>query len=88
MVESVTVFDEDFTEDDMAAALEWKAEDDTRCGGCGGPLDETTALGADDDYDAEIIVCHRCAIGDRTVRQWHQDNGETAGARVRTWQSD
>ncbi len=88
MVRSVTEFDEDFTDDDAAAALVWQTEDALRCGGCGGPTDETMATGADDNYDAEIVVCHRCAAGDRAERAFGEGHGETAGAKRRTWQTD
>jgi hypothetical protein len=30
-------------------------------GGCGQPLVESTAVGADDDYDVRFIQCHACA---------------------------
>lgn len=67
MVRSVTTFDEDFTEDDMQAALEWQVEDALTCS-CGQPIDESTAVGADDDYEAELLVCHACAAMDRKER--------------------
>lgn len=86
MVRSVTVFDEDFTEDDMDAALDWQTQDGLKCS-CGGFVDETMAPGRDDDFDAEVVTCHRCAARDRMQRAWAQDNGETAGARIRTWET-
>lgn len=89
MVRSVTIFDEDFTEDDMHGALEWQSEDALKCSGCGGPTDETMAPGRDDDYDAELKVCHRCAAGERTKRSHlQQPNPETAGLKVLTFEAD
>jgi ribosomal protein L37E len=88
MVRSVTVFDEDFTEDDMAAALDWQTEQANTCRGCGFPLDETTRIGADDAYDAEIVACHACAAGDRTERSYREDKGDMAGARRRIYETD
>jgi len=88
MVESVTVFDEDITEDDMHAMLEWQTEQSLRCPGCGRPTDETTAVGRDDDYNAEVIVCHACAAGDRVERMYRENHGDTAGMRRRIWESD
>jgi hypothetical protein len=89
MVRSVTVFDEEFTEDDMRVALEWKAEDDATCSGCGFPLAESTAVGRDDAYEAELIVCHGCAAGDRVEKAFkEQDNPDTAGLRRRVWETD
>ena len=71
----------------MQDALVWQSEDALKCA-CGGFVDETMAPGRDDDFDAEVVVCHRCAARDRKQRQWTADNGETAGARIRTWESD
>lgn len=81
MVRSVTVFDEDFTDDDMAAALEWQTEQALKCSGCGGPTDETMAVGADDNYEAELLVCHKCAAGDRAERAYRDDKGDMAGIK-------
>ena len=85
MVQSVTVFDEDFTEDDMAAALGWQIADKLTCS-CGFPVDETTAIGRDGNYDAELIQCHACAVGERKVRGYQKDGGDMAGIRTRIWE--
>lgn len=78
MVRSVTVFDEDFTDDDMAAALAWQSEQRLTCS-CGFPLDETTAKGRDEAYDVELVTCHVCATADRAIRSHQRDGGDTAG---------
>lgn len=79
----MTVFDEDFTDDDMAAALEHQAEKRNTCS-CGQPLDESTAVGADDDYEAELLTCHACAAMDRKERTFReQDNAVTDGLKRR-----
>lgn len=83
----MTTFDEDFTEEDMRAALDWREAQQLKCA-CGGFLDETMRVGADDDYDAEIVVCHRCAAGDRAERSYRDGKGDTAGMRRRTWERD
>lgn len=83
MVRSVTVFDEDFTEEDMAAALEWQTEQANKCSGCGFSFDETTALGRDESFVAELVVCHACASADRAERAFRQDDGDMAGVRRR-----
>lgn len=88
MVRSVTVFDEDFTEDDMHAALDWQLEQSLLCGGCGRPTDETMAVGRDDAYDAEVVVCHACAAGDKAERQYRDADGDVAGIKRRIWESD
>jgi ribosome-binding protein aMBF1 (putative translation factor) len=78
----VTVFDEDFTEDDMRDALEWQTQDAMKCGGCGGFIDETMAVGADDNYEAELLVCHKCATGERAERHFRADpNAVTDGLK-------
>jgi hypothetical protein len=61
----VTTYDEDWTEDDMQAALNWRHERSLICSGCGFPLEETTAVGREDAYEAEMIACHACAAAER-----------------------
>lgn len=87
MVQSVTVFDEDFTEDDMAAALTWRIEDKLTCS-CGFPLEESTAPGRDYAYDADVMVCHACAMRDRKERGYREGGGDMAGIRTRVWEID
>jgi hypothetical protein len=89
MVRSVTVFDEDFTDEDKAAAMEWQTEQAMTCSGCGGFLDETTAPHNDGRYDAEMIACHRCSVRDATERAFRErPNARMDGLRVRTWEID
>lgn len=88
MVRSVTVFDEDFTEDDMRAALEWQAEQAMMCGGCGRPTDETMDPERADAYDARVVVCHACAAADRAEKAFRsQDNPDLAGLKRQVWES-
>lgn len=70
----------------MAFLLEFDADQATRCPGCGGYLDETTAVGRDDDFDAELIACHRCAAGDQAVEAFRKAHGVEHGLRVRTFE--
>lgn len=87
MVRSVTVFDEDYTEEDMAAALDWQEQQGNICSGCGGWLDETTAPGSADKYDAELLACNRCAVADAAERGFREKpNAVTDGLRHRTWE--
>lgn len=89
MFRSVTVFDEDFTEDDMASALDWQREDAMKCRGCGNPTDESMAVGRDDSYDAELLVCHACAAGDRAERMFRAErNARTDGLKRRIFETD
>lgn len=88
MVRSVTTFDEDFTEDDMDAALEWQMEDRLTCS-CGQPIYESTAVGADDDYEAELLVCHACAEMDRRKRAFlGERNPVTDGLKTRVHRAE
>lgn len=85
---AVTISDEDWTEEDQMAALEWQTEQALKCSGCGLPSDETTAVGRDDDWDAEVVQCHACAARDRTQRSHlQQSNAETAGLKVRVYET-
>lgn len=90
MVESVTVFDEDWTDDDMSAALGWQAERRSMCTGCGFPLDETTQPGRDDAYEAELVTCHACASAERSARAFRDLPGMsvTDGVRTRIYEVD
>lgn len=89
MVRSVTTFDEDVTEEDAAAWLEWQTEQALICKGCSRPTDETMAPGRDEAYDAEVLVCHACAAGDRAERAFmSQDSPDTAGLKRRIYETD
>lgn len=88
MVRSVTVFDEDWTEEDMAAALDWQTEQANRCPGCGLPTDETTDPERDGLYVAELVTCHACAAGDKEQRNYQKEDGDMAGVRRRVRELD
>lgn len=84
----MTVFDEDYTDDDMAAHLEWQREDRNTCA-CGQPMDESTAVGADDHYEAELVTCHACAAMDRQEAGFRDSqNAVTHGLKRRVWRSE
>lgn len=88
MVRSVTVFDEDFTDEDMAAALEWQTEQALKCSGCGRPTDETMSPERAEAYSAEVLVCHACAAGDKAEKAFRsQDNADVAGLKRRVWEA-
>lgn len=55
----------------------------TTCSGCGLPLEETTAVGRGDDFDAELVACHACAQADRALRAHREGGGDMSGIRVR-----
>jgi hypothetical protein len=84
----VTTYDEDWTEDDMQAALNWRHERSLICSGCGFPLEETTAVGREDAYEAEMIACHACAAAERAERVYREGNGDMAGIRRRVYEAE
>lgn len=48
--------------EDTDLALEWQAEQRTKCRGCGNPLDETSDPANARLYAAEEIHCQACAV--------------------------
>lgn len=70
----------------MADHLMWQTEDKLTCDGCGFPLEESTALGRDYAYDADLLVCHPCATRERKVRGFQKEGGDLAGIRTRVWE--
>lgn len=80
---SVTTFDADWPDEDIEAALAWRDYEASLCKGCGQPLDECMAVGADQDYDAEPVVCHACAANSRALSKFHQEGGESHGLFAR-----
>ncbi len=86
MVRSVTVFDPDYTEDDMAAALDWLGEKANECPGCHLPLDETTAADREDVYHTDLVRCHSCASRESAFRAHGEAGGDTAGLLGRIWE--
>ena len=63
----------------MDLALEWQAEQDATCPGCGLSLDETTNQDNEDRYDTRVITCLACEAKDKRIRSW---NGSMAGVMV------
>ena len=43
------------------------------------------AMGADQFYDSEPIVCHACAARDMAIDRFRKDNGEMAGTKWRVF---
>ena len=59
---------------DTEAALAWQDEQGTICpGGCGLPLDETTATGA--SYYSEAVVCEACRARESAAHAFSEDGG-------------
>lgn len=87
--ESITEHDPEWTDEDMAAALDWLRDRKLRCS-CGHRIDETTR----DDramnfYDAEVKQCHACAQGERAEAAARENSTESTlppGAKTRIWE--
>jgi hypothetical protein len=78
-VSSVTETEPEFDDDDRAWAYALADVEGQMCpGGCGQPLEESTAVGADDDYDVHILQCHACATRSRRL-----EDRRTSGEVVR-----
>ncbi len=71
--------------DDIRAALEWQAEEDGKCPGCGKPRHETFAseelveAGLAPDYVAKKYRCRACEARDAAVGA-ERENAREAGA--------
>lgn len=88
MVRSETVFDADWDDDDLQAALAWKAEADLRCSGCGEPRDESMSPDRALAYEAEPLACHACAARERAARVFRDGNGDTDGVSWRIFERE
>jgi hypothetical protein len=78
-VSSVTEVEPEFDDDDRAWVYALTDVEAEMCpGGCGQPLAESTAVGADDDYDVQILACHAC-----TARARRLEDRRASGEVVR-----
>ena len=65
------------------AALEWQAEQDAKCPGCGRPRDETMA--SEDEgpqYEALSMKCRACEARDIAA---HDANQQAGSQRLNGW---
>lgn len=88
LVESVTEHDPEWTEEDLAAALDWLRDKRLRCT-CGHRKDETMRPERWNDWDADVAVCNACAQADRAMAaaiEKSSENKPPPGAKVRTWE--
>lgn len=65
----------------MELALLWQAEEDAKCGGCGEPLDESTAKENEKYYAATEVMCFGCAAINRRAEKAEKDKIPSAGLR-------
>jgi hypothetical protein len=73
------------------AALEWQAEQDRKCKGCGQNLDETFGKANDDKWNAEVIGhCDACRARHRAeqIRAGHDNLDPNVGVYYRTWRDN
>jgi hypothetical protein len=72
----------------VVAALEWQAEQDRKCKGCGQNLDETFGKANDDKWNAEPTGhCDACKAGHRAGMMLanRDELDPTVGVRYRYW---
>jgi hypothetical protein len=67
-------------DEDIDLALEWQAEQDAKCGGCGHPLDETTSSSY--RYEAAEVVCQACATQTWRKEAVAEEERDSAGLMV------
>lgn len=79
LVETVTVTESPWTDEDRALALAWQAEQRLRCPGCGQPRDESVGVHADEAYEAVARTCHGCAALDAGQEKAHRELSDTHG---------
>lgn len=73
----MTIEEPEWTLTDLRAALDWQAEQNLICSGCGHYRDETMVHEEDAPfYDVVSLACHACAARDRVAR----DAADTQGA--------
>jgi len=79
MVRSVTTFDAEWTDDDVAAALAWQEHERGLCSGCRHPKAETFSKDRANGYEAEPLACHACQARDQAQRKYRKDKGDEDG---------
>lgn len=76
----------DWSDRDIAAALEWQIHEDTHCPSCGEELDESQREANTFAYRAEAVACHGCRAVQREAKSLSQD--EQPLVRYRVWKVD
>lgn len=76
--------DPDWTLDDIRAHLDWQAEQESKCSGCGNPRDESMQTEERAPaYEAVPVVCWACAARDLAIRDAMEQN---RGRPLNGWQ--
>jgi len=60
--------------------LAWQLEENLRCGGCGQPLDVSTAMERDGQYEADYRTCFGCRAKERYIES-DREHDTTAGRK-------
>lgn len=71
-----------FTEEDRAWALALAEVEADTCPDCGQPWSEATDPKNEEQYKAELILCHACAMSAKTVRAYQDNKGSADGLHV------
>jgi hypothetical protein len=71
-------------DEDIEAALEWQAEQEAKCPGCGLPADETMSDDERIDYEAISRKCRACEARDIASHD-AQKEAEEAKQRLNGW---
>ena len=77
-----------WSDEDRWAALDWQAEQDRRCSGCGQDLEQTLGPGSFDKWNAEVSGhCDGCRALHRaaSIDAGKDDLDPTVGVRYRIW---
>jgi hypothetical protein len=73
-----------WTKNDREAALDWLVEQNSRCPGCGQPVNECQAdIEVSPEYVAEVKRCHACEVRRITMAESDSGNPSTLYATVR-----
>lgn len=68
----LSVFLDQWSQKDRQAALQWMAEQNRKCSGCGNPLDECMSEDGP-EYEAELLRCYACAARDDRSAKLSED---------------
>lgn len=72
----MTLEEPDWGVDDLRWALDWRAEQDLLCTGCGQPRDETMVHENDAPfYEVRSLVCWHCRATQAAARDAAESNG-------------
>jgi hypothetical protein len=78
----VTTHEPEWSLEDLRAALDWQAERDLICQGCGRPRDESMVHENDAPfYEVTALACHACSARDLAARDATDQRGHAPPGR-------